>query len=124
MKADGFIDIDLSTVELILNRETLNCREMVLLEAVLTWAEAECERRKMEPTPKNKREVLGNALYLLRIPTMSLDEFANQVAPLKIFTLEEIVDFFYHFTANNKPTLAFSTKPRHGRKAQVNNYRN
>ncbi|XP_064211868.1 BTB/POZ domain-containing protein 3 isoform X3 [Tribolium castaneum] len=98
LKSEGFVDIDMSTLESVLARETLNCKEMNLLEAALNWAGAECARQDVEPTPQNKRAVLGNALYLIRIPTMTLDEFAN---------------------ANNKPSLQYPIKPRAGLKSQV-----
>lgn len=45
LKSEGFVDIDMSTLESVLGRETLNCKEMNLLEAALNWAAAECGRR-------------------------------------------------------------------------------
>ncbi|XP_018319762.1 BTB/POZ domain-containing protein 6 isoform X3 [Agrilus planipennis] len=119
LKSEGFVDIDMSTLESVLGRETLNCKEMVLLEAALNWATAECNKREIDPTPLNKRSVLGNALYLIRIPTMTLEEFANGAAQMGILTQEETIDIFFHFTANNKPILNYPTKPRAGLKSQV-----
>ncbi|CAG9853639.1 unnamed protein product [Phyllotreta striolata] len=119
VKSEGFTDIDMATLESILARETLNCKEMVLLEAALNWATAECLRRELEVTPQNKREILGNALYLIRIPTMSLEEFANGAAQIGILTQQEIIDIFFHFTANNKPCLQYPIKPRSGLKSHV-----
>ncbi|KAJ8971498.1 hypothetical protein NQ317_013137 [Molorchus minor] len=119
LKSDGFVDIDMSTLESVLGRETLNCKEMNLLEAALNWAAAECGRREIEPTPQNKRAVLGNALYLIRIPTMTLEEFANGAAQIGILTQQETIDIFFHFTANNKPSLHYPIKPRAGLKSQV-----
>lgn len=120
LKSEGFVDIDMSTLESVLGRETLNCKEMNLLEAALNWATAECGRREIEPTPQNKRAVLGNALYLIRIPTMTLEEFANGAAQIGILTQQETIDIFFHFTANNKPSLQYPIKPRAGLKSQVN----
>lgn len=119
LKSEGFVDIDMSTLESVLGRETLNCKEMNLLEAALNWATAECGRREIEPTPQNKRAVLGNALYLIRIPTMTLEEFANGAAQIGILTQQETIDIFFHFTANNKPSLQYPIKPRAGLKSQV-----
>ncbi|XP_017778270.1 PREDICTED: BTB/POZ domain-containing protein 6 isoform X2 [Nicrophorus vespilloides] len=119
LRSDGFVDIDMSTLESVLGRETLNCKEMNLLEAALNWAGAECVRREIEPSPQNKRNVLGNALYLVRIPTMSLEEFANGAAQLGILTQQETIDIFFHFTANNKPSLQYPIQPRAGLKSQV-----
>ncbi|XP_057663914.1 BTB/POZ domain-containing protein 6-B [Diorhabda carinulata] len=119
VKSEGFIDIDMATLQSVLARETLNCNEMNLLEAALAWAAAECSRKDLEVTPQNKREVLGNALYLIRIPTMTLEEFANGAAQMGILTQQEIIDIFFHFTATNKPCLQYSVKPRSGLKSQV-----
>lgn len=119
VKSEGFVDIDMATLESVLARETLNCKEMNLLEAALNWATAECGRRDVDTTPQNKRDVLGTALYLLRIPTMSLEEFANGAAQMGILTDQETIDIFLHFTALNKPALQYPIKPRAGLKSQV-----
>nr|XP_029736171.1 BTB/POZ domain-containing protein 6-B-like isoform X2 [Aedes albopictus] len=119
IKSEGFVDIDLKTFETILARETLNCKEIHLFEAALNWAHAACTKIDIEPTSNNKRQVLGQALYLVRIPTMSLEEFANRVAQLGILTNQETIDIFLNFTAKNKPKLTFPIKSRAGLKTQV-----
>ncbi|KAK7872239.1 hypothetical protein R5R35_012097 [Gryllus longicercus] len=119
LQSDGFPDIDIHTLESVLARETLNCKEMHLFDAAMFWASAECLRRELEPTPQNQRIVLGNALYLVRIPTMNLEEFANGAAQNGILTLQETIDIFLHFTASRKPILSFPTKPRAGLQPQV-----
>lgn len=119
LKSDGFVDIDYNTLESVLARETLNAKEMVLFEAALNWATAECFRRDLDPTIENKRQVLGNALYLVRIPAMSLEEYANGAAQSGILTLQETTDIFLYFTATNKPALLFPIKTRTGLKPQV-----
>ncbi|XP_055618543.1 BTB/POZ domain-containing protein 6-B isoform X2 [Toxorhynchites rutilus septentrionalis] len=119
IKSEGFVDIDLKTFETILARETLNCKEIHLFEAALNWAHAACTKIDIEPTSNNRRQVLGQALYLVRIPTMSLEEFANRVAQLGILTNQETIDIFLNFTAKNKPKLTFPVKARTGLKTQV-----
>lgn len=119
IKSEGFVDIDMKTFESILARETLNCREINLFEAALTWAQAACTKMDIEPTPQNRRNMLGSALQMIRIPTMTLEEFANGVAQIGILTQQETIDMFLHFTAKNKPSLAYTTKSRAGLKTQV-----
>lgn len=119
VQAEGFVDIDINTLESVLMRETLNCKEMHLFKATLYWASAECSRRELEPTAHNMRQVLGNVLYLLRIPTMSLDEFANVAVPEGILSPQETIDIFLHYTAKTKPQLNYPIKPRIGLLAQV-----
>lgn len=62
---------------------------------------------------------LGSALYLIKLPAMNLEEFANSAAQTGILTHQETIDLFLHFTASNKPQLCFSIKPRQGLKTQV-----
>lgn len=120
LTSEGFVDIDVSTLESVLARETLNCKEINLFEAALAWAHAECLRREIEPLPTNKRNMLGSAIYLIRFPTMTLEEFANSAAQLGILTPQETIDIFLHFTAASKPFLSYPVKARAGLKAQVN----
>lgn len=119
IKSEGFVDIDIKTFETILGRETLNCKEINLFEAALTWAQSACAKMEIDPTATNKRQILGQALYLVRIPTMTLEQFANRVAQLGILTHQETIDIFLSFTAKNKPTMSFPIKPRNGLKTQI-----
>lgn len=114
LASDCFTDIDFSTLESILLRDTLNAREVTVFSAVCRWAEAECQRRDLEPSPQNKREVLGDAFYLIRIPSMLLEEFANGPAQSGLLTSHETTNVFLYFTARNKPDLPFKRKCRSG----------
>ncbi|KYQ49922.1 BTB/POZ domain-containing protein 2 [Trachymyrmex zeteki] len=73
--ADGFTDIDIDTLMIVLERDTLRVRESKLFQAVLRWSEAECVRQQLPVTPENQRLVLGDALSLVRFPLMSKEEF-------------------------------------------------
>ncbi|XP_034143602.1 BTB/POZ domain-containing protein 6-B isoform X3 [Esox lucius] len=112
--SEGFCEIDLQTLEIILRRETLNTREAVVFRAVLEWAVAECRRQGLAATSRNKRAVLGKALYLVRLPTMTLEEFADGAAQSDVLTLEETHDIFLWYTAANKPKLEFPLAQRAG----------
>lgn len=64
---------------------------------------------------------LGNALQLIRVPTMELKEFADGPAQTGIFSLQESLDLFLHFTATNKPQVGYATTARAGLIPQVRN---
>ena len=117
--SEGFCDIDFYTLETVLARETLNAKEVSVFAAAGRWAEAECIRQDVEPIPENKCQVLRNALYLIRIPTMKLEEFANGAAQSGILTLQETTDIFLYFTAQNKPKLPFPVVPRLGLQPRI-----
>uniref|UniRef100_A0A4W4HB55 BTB domain-containing protein n=1 Tax=Electrophorus electricus TaxID=8005 RepID=A0A4W4HB55_ELEEL len=112
--SEGFCAIDRATLESVLGRETLNAKEASVLQAALAWAEAECGRRGLSPSPRNRRSALGTALHLLRLPALSLQEFADNAAQSGVLTLEETRDLFLWFTAADKPVPGFPVAPRAG----------
>ena len=144
LTSDTFVDIDKDTLELILARETLNCRETVIFNAAKNWALAECVRKDIQDEANDDdeeenengsqnnqelseaercRQVLGRALYLVRFPCMTVQEFADTVAKSGLLTLEETTDIFLYFTASTsqKPLTMqpFVTLPRDGLARQI-----
>ncbi|XP_056616579.1 BTB/POZ domain-containing protein 6-A isoform X1 [Triplophysa dalaica] len=114
LRSEGLSEIDLPTLESILQRETLNVKEAIIFQAVLGWADAECRRQSLSPTLQNQRSVLGKALHLVRLPSMTLQEFADGAAQSNILTLEETHSIFLWYTAATKPSLGFPVTPRKG----------
>ncbi|XP_076880572.1 BTB/POZ domain-containing protein 2a isoform X2 [Brachyhypopomus gauderio] len=112
LAAEGFTDIDLDTLVAVLERDTLGVREVRLFGAAVRWAEAETQRQQLQPTPENKRRVLGKALGLVRFPLMTIEEFAAGPAQSGILTDREVVSLFLHFTVNPKPHVEFIDRPR------------
>ncbi|XP_067086542.1 BTB/POZ domain-containing protein 2-like [Osmerus mordax] len=112
LSAEGFTDIDLDTLVAVLERDTLGVREVRLFGAAVRWADAETQRQQFQPTPENKRKVLGKALALIRFPLMTIEEFAAGPAQTGILTDREVVTLFLHFTVNPKPQVEFIDRPR------------
>ncbi|XP_051979515.1 BTB/POZ domain-containing protein 2a isoform X2 [Xyrauchen texanus] len=112
LAAEGFTDIDLDTLMAVLERDTLGVREVCLFGAAVRWAEAEAQRQQLQPTPENKRRVLGKALSLIRFPLMTIEEFAAGPAQSGILADREVVSLFLHFTVNPKPHVEFIDRPR------------
>jgi len=119
LKSEGFTDIDFHTLQTILNRETLNCKEIVVFQAASNWAAAEAQRRGVEINPQLCREILGPAMYLIRFPAMNVEEFADNAAQSGMLTLQETTDIFLNFTAKQKPSLLYPVKSRVGMKPQT-----
>ena len=111
LQSDNFTDIDYQTLEQILGHDTLLAKETVVFAAATRWAEAECTRQGRDVNPEQCREVLGDALYLIRFPTMTLNEFVVQPG---ILSKQEIADILLFFGAADKPDLPFSTTCRKG----------
>ena len=80
--------------------------QVVIFEAALNWATAECRRQKLEPTAENQRSILGDILFCVRIPAMTLEEFANgpaQVAILSVKGRALLIAFLPSSSASNDP---------------------
>ena len=110
--SDSFTEIDYQTLEQILGRDTLRANETIVFEAATSWAEAECTRQGRDVEPKQCRKILGDALYLIRLPTMTLNEFANGALQSGILSKQEIIDIIRFFGADDKPKLQFPTTCR------------
>lgn len=112
LAADGFTDIDLDTLSVVLERDTLRIREAKLFQHVVRWSECECARQQLPITPENQRSVLGRALSLVRFPLMTVEEFAIGAAQSGLLTDREVVSLFLYFTLNPKPAVGFLEAPR------------
>lgn len=112
LNADGFIDIDIDTLKIVLERDTLRVRECKIFQAVLRWSEAECIRRQLPVTPENQRLVLGSAFSLVRFPLMSKEEFSAGPVQSGLLTYTEVVSLYSYFILNPKPVVKFQTMNR------------
>ncbi|KZC10177.1 BTB/POZ domain-containing protein 2 [Dufourea novaeangliae] len=112
LNADGFTDIDIDTLKIVLERDTLRVRESKIFQAVLRWSEAECIRHQLPVTPENQRLVLGSAFSLIRFPLMSKEEFTAGPALSGLLNYSEVLSLFSYFILNPKPVVEFQTMPR------------
>ena len=117
-QSDSFTEIDYKTLEQILGREYLRVEEKVVYAAATRWAEAECLRQGRDASPQQCREVLGDALYLIRFPTMTLDDFSKGAAQSDLLRKQDVIDLLLYLTTDEKPTLRFPTHYRKGRMQQ------
>uniref|UniRef100_A0A0R3S2I7 BTB domain-containing protein n=1 Tax=Elaeophora elaphi TaxID=1147741 RepID=A0A0R3S2I7_9BILA len=112
LNAEGFTEIDLDTLCVVLKRNTLRVREAPLFLAVLRWSVEECRRRTLTVNAENQRIVLGKALHMIRFPLMTIDEFGQHAAQTGILTDRELVNLFLYFTVSPKPPIEFLDVPR------------
>ena len=112
LKSDSFTDIDFQTLEKILSHDTLDAEESAVFVASTRWAVAECTRQGRDTSPQQCRDVLGDALYLLRLPTMTPRDFADGAAKSGLLGMKETLDLLLYFTASDKPELRFPTTCR------------
>ena len=113
VKSQPFATLDRELLSEVVERDSLVVTEVDLFQAVNRWAVEECQRRGLEGNGKEKREVLGPVLELIRFPLMTMKEFAGIVLLTKLLDLDEVSDMFRFY--NSLPAidgLKFRTKPR------------
>ncbi|RWS28976.1 hypothetical protein B4U80_10070 [Leptotrombidium deliense] len=111
INSSTFVDIDYNTLITILKQDELMIYEVDLYKAVILWSCKECERRGIDITADNQRKVLGEALYHIRFPLMTGEEFAFYVVNQRILNNEEEMSVFLHFAMNTECKI-FSSTPR------------
>jgi len=90
--------------------------EADLVKAVDKWASAECKRQDKKVNGENKRAVLGDMIYSLRLAEMTMSELSTVVASSGILSSEELLSVYTYLgaTSDKKPSIKFNTTPREG----------
>ena len=111
--SDEFVTLERSLVESVVNRETLNIKEVELFKAVDRWATKESERQGVTPDGDAKRRILGDEiLKAIRLPMMSEKEFASVVFDSYILSFQEFGDMMKHYNGVLTSPLPYKQTPR------------
>ena len=115
VKSDGFVTIEKSMLEELVERDSLNVREVELFKAVDCWATKECEKQGLAAEGSVKRKILGERIVkAIRFPVMSQQEFADVVLDCDILTKKELFDLIKYFNSVLKFPIEFSEATRTG----------
>ena len=114
LKSDGFETIEKALLEALVQRETLQIKEVELFKACDRWAINQCRKQGLATDGELKRRVLGEEIVkAIRYAVMKQEEFAGVVLDAKILTPDEIVTFFKFFSSQEiSPPLGFSETRR------------
>ena len=100
-KSEAFVQLELDTLALLLTQDKLNIREIELFNAVNTWCEhqlQESQNHYSTQDKRDKRKTLGDAVKLIRFPTLDAKDFRELCVPSGILTPEECSDIFCFLT--------------------------
>jgi len=115
VKSDGFVTIDKSVLEELVERDSLNVREVELFKAVDCWAIKECEKQGLAAEGSVKRNTLGERIVkAIRFPVMKQQEFADVVLDCDILTKTELFDLMKYFSSVLKFPIGFPEATRSG----------
>ncbi|XP_055331639.1 BTB/POZ domain-containing protein 3-like [Paramacrobiotus metropolitanus] len=101
-------------LEMILKRSTLHADENTIYTAVEKWSVEACVRDGLEPSPTNRRCVLGPALFLVRFPLMTDPQLATGPVKSGLLLDSKLRDIYQFHHSDTKPRLCFPTKFRLG----------
>ena len=101
LKSDGFETIEKTLLEALVQRETLEIKEVELFKGCDRWAINQCRKQGLAADGELKRRVLGEEIIKgIRYAVMKQEEFAGVVLDAKILTPDEIVTFFKFFSSH------------------------
>ena len=98
LEGESLLNIDRATLACFLKRDTLMIGELEVFRAAWRWAESRCREQNAEVTGGRVRELLGDALYHIRFPAMTLAEFGQNVVVSGILTESEALAVFLHYS--------------------------
>jgi len=86
---NDFFDLDQPSLAAIVKQDNLNMREIDLILAVDRWCSRQVELKIVQGKMTTKREVIGEALYHLRFPTLTMANFFKHFAYSTLLTGDE-----------------------------------
>ncbi len=108
----SFNNISQANLASLLKRDKLRIAEVELFQAILKWIDIQCSHRGLELTGKNRRSVIGEAIYDFRFFGMSHTEFAQHVSKSGVLTAEELVPIYEKFLGIDSPALKWKLPNR------------
>ena len=109
VKSDGFVTIERSVLEEMVEKDSLNIKEVELFKAVDRWAGKECEKQGLVAEGSVKRRFLGEWIVKgIRFPLMEEKEFVGVVLDCNILSKKECFDMAKYFNTLLTITDGFS----------------
>ena len=124
VKSEGFVTVERSALEELVEKNSLNIKEVELFKAIDCWAEKECEKQGLVAEGSVKRRVLGERIVQgIRFPLMGQTEFADIVLDSEILTLRETNRLVKYFNSVLNDSVGFLETERNGGKRVVSRFR-
>ena len=98
----------------VVQSDCLDAKEATIMNACAEWSRARCEEQKIVADAQNIREQLGDILYDIRFPRMSLTEFSDCTEEWDILNKGELKEIIKYLGCKNedKPAISFCCKSR------------
>ena len=115
VKSDGFATLERSLLEEVIERDTLNIREVELFKGVVEWASKKSEKRGIVVDGHGRRGIIGEQIVkAIRFSEMKEDEFNSVVVKSKLLTFDEVKNISNRFNSMSSFCEEFSVITRCG----------
>nr|XP_022307461.1 BTB/POZ domain-containing protein 6-like [Crassostrea virginica] len=115
-KSSGFIRCSRDGIESLIKDDKLPLEEEIIYQSLIRWAEHRCKKEKLDPpNPLQIRKVLGNLIFHVRFPLMSLESFWKDAGENEILSAEEKIQISRMIAGNVIKDSVFVTTPRRGK---------
>lgn len=115
LKSNAFKNSSETVFKSVLRMDALNCSEIDVFDAAISWAIEKCKEKERTPSSKNIKFELRNSFSLIRFPTMSEEELVNCSEKYSdLFEMNEFCDILKYKMSSRSLTCAkrFSIIPR------------
>ena len=115
LKSNEFLNMDRSFLNQLVERNSLNIKEVELFKAVDCWANEECKSQQLTANGPVKRHILGGKIVKnIRFPVMKQRDFEDVVLPCNILTRDEKRKLMTYFNSTSTSPIGFMEVPRVG----------
>lgn len=91
-ESDGFLDLKRENLLSLVESDEMPLEEEFIYQSLTRWAKHNCAKeRKENPNFTEIRKMLGNTIFEVRFPTMSIETFWKDMASDEILTSDEKV---------------------------------
>ncbi|KAL3843176.1 hypothetical protein ACJMK2_021127 [Sinanodonta woodiana] len=94
LESPGFMEVSVESMKVILSGDTFYVDELKLFQKCMEWAEKKCKQQELEPLYQNKRKLLGDGFFFLRLPTLSLADYTEHIVKTNILSVEESLEIY------------------------------
>ncbi|KAL3087499.1 hypothetical protein niasHS_008315 [Heterodera schachtii] len=120
LKSEEFLQIDHKMLCEILERDEMQISgEISIWNAALRWADEKCRQNGIDCSAENRRQMLGPALFKIRFPLLSQEDFLEKIVPFGVLSKDEVIAVYqfhslpnYHWISDGLFPMPFPTNGR------------